>query len=67
MRVLVPIIVQTPVPALGPGPGELPRFHAELGPFVGVSVAARGVALAGGFGSAQTGASTTRGLTFSVA
>jgi hypothetical protein len=62
IRGLVPIIVQTPVPALGPGPGELPRFHAELGPFVGVSAAARGVALAGGFGSTQTGISTTGGL-----
>ena len=62
MRALVPIIVQTPVPALGPGPGELPRFHAELGPFVGVSAAVRGVALAGGFGSTQTGVSTTGGL-----
>src|SRR5262249_28716794 len=62
IRGLVPIIVQTPVPALGPGPGELPRFHAELGPFVGVSAAARGVALAGGFGSTQTGMSTTGGL-----
>jgi hypothetical protein len=62
IRALVPIIVQTPVPALGPGPGELPRFHAELGPFVGVSAAARGVALAGGFGATQTGVSTTGGL-----
>jgi hypothetical protein len=62
IRGLVPIIAQTPVPALGPGPGELPRFHAELGPFVGVSAAVRGVALAGGFGSTQTGVSTTGGL-----
>lgn len=62
IRGLVPIIVQTPVPALGPGPGELPRFHAELGPFVGVSAAVRGVALAGGFGATQTGVSTTGGL-----
>jgi hypothetical protein len=62
IRALVPIIVQTPVPALGPGPGELPRFHAELGPFVGVSAAIRGVALAGGFGATQTGGSTTGGL-----
>jgi hypothetical protein len=62
MRALVPVIVQTPVPALGPGPGELPRFHAELGPFVGVSAAVHGVALAGGFGSTQTGVSTTGGL-----
>jgi hypothetical protein len=62
IRALVPIIVQTPVPALGPGPGELPRLHAELGPFVGISAAVRGVALAGGFGDTQTGTSTTGGL-----
>src|SRR5262249_22283724 len=66
IRALVPILVQTPVPALGPGPGELPRFHAELGPFVGVSAAVRGVVLAGGFGSSQTGGSTTGGLEGSV-
>ena len=66
MRALVPIIEQTPVPALGPGSGELPRFHAELGPFVGVSAAARGATLAGGFGSTQTGASTTGGLEAAV-
>jgi hypothetical protein len=58
----VPIIAQTPVPALGPGPGELPRFHAELGPFVGVSAAVRGAVLAGGFGATQMGVSTTGGL-----
>ena len=66
MRALVPIIEQTPVPALGPGIGELPRFHAELGPFVGVSAAARGATLAGGFGSTQTGVSTTGGLEAAV-
>ena len=66
IRALVPIIEQTPVPALGPGSGELPRFHAELGPFVGVSAAARGATLAGGFGSTQTGASTTGGLEAAV-
>jgi hypothetical protein len=66
IRALVPIIEQTPVPALGPGSGELPRFHAELGPFVGVAAAARGATLAGGFGSTQTGASTTGGLEAAV-
>ena len=66
IRAFVPIIEQTPVPALGPGSGELPRFHAELGPFVGVSAAARGATLAGGFGSTQTGASTTGGLEAAV-
>jgi hypothetical protein len=40
----------------------LPRFHAELGPFVGVSAAMLGAVLAGGFGSTQPGVSTTGGL-----
>ena len=35
IEVLVPIIVQTPVPALATGKGELPRFRGELGAFLG--------------------------------
>ena len=62
IRAIGPILAQTPVPALGPGLGELPRFRAELGPFIGVTAAARGGALSGGFGSNQTGASGTAGL-----
>jgi len=36
---------QTPVPGLGPGLGSMPRFRAEVGPFVGLAAAAdiRGV------------------------
>ena len=49
-----------------PGLRRVARFHAELGPFVGVSAAARGATLAGGFGSTQTGASTTGGLEAAV-
>jgi hypothetical protein len=62
IRALEPILVQTPVPTLGAGLGELPRFRAELGPFLGVTAAARGGALSGGFGSNQTGVSGTAGL-----
>ena len=59
---MVPIIVQTPVPALGPGIGELPRFRAELGPFVGLSTAVQFAALSGGFGTTQNNVSYTGGL-----
>jgi hypothetical protein len=59
---LVPVIAQTPIPALGDVPGQLPRFRTELGPFVGVSAAVLGNAMNGGFGSNQDGASATGGL-----
>ena len=59
---LVPIIEQTPVPGLGIGLGEMPRFRAELGPFVGLSTAVSGAVLSRGFGSTQTDVSTTGGL-----
>ena len=29
------ILADTPVSGLGPGPGEMPRFRSEVGPFVG--------------------------------
>lgn len=51
---LLPIVAQTPEPALGAGKGELPRFRSELGPFVGLSSGVSAVALSGGFGSHQT-------------
>ncbi|HXJ93941.1 MAG TPA: hypothetical protein VMT20_13910 [Terriglobia bacterium] len=66
IRALVPILEQTPVPTLGAGLGELPRFRAELGPFIGVTAAARGGALSGGFAANQTGASGTAGLETAV-
>jgi len=58
----VSIIGQTPVPGLGTGLGELPRFRAELGPFVGLSAALRLGVLSRGFGTTQTNVSTTGGL-----
>jgi hypothetical protein len=66
VKALVPIIAQTPIPALGDVPGQLPRFRSEIGPFVGVSAAALGQAMNGGFGNNQSGASGTGGLETSV-
>lgn len=61
-----PIIAQTPRPALGAGKGALPRFRAEIGPFMGLSSAVRGTAFGGGFGSTQSGAGTIGGLDAAV-
>ena len=66
LRAVVPIAAQTPVPTLGAGVGELPRFRAELGPFIGLSSAVRGAVLTRGFGSTQTDASTIGGLDAAV-
>jgi len=62
IAVMVPIIAETPVPALGAGIGELPRFRAELGPFVGLTTAVRFGALSGGFTATQNDVSSIGGL-----
>lgn len=66
IQTVVPVIAQTPIPALGDVPGQLPRFRSELGPFVGTSAAALGEALNGGFGSNQSGVSGIGGLETAV-
>jgi hypothetical protein len=35
--IYLPIIAITPIPALGTGLGEIPRFRSELGPFMGIA------------------------------
>ena len=42
-------LIETPKPALAAGKGALPRFRAELGPFVGISSAAQLRSTYGGF------------------
>lgn len=59
---LAPILMQTPVPAMGKGAGELPRFRSELGAFVGLSTGFRGGVLTHGFGPGEAGASATSGI-----
>ena len=42
------VILDVPVPGLGPGPGDLPRFRAELGPFIGLAVGGGATQTTGG-------------------
>lgn len=48
------VLMRTPVPGLGPGLGAVPRFRAEVGPFVGLVAALDGRALFSGFAPGQT-------------
>lgn len=62
VAVMGPILAETPVPALGAGIGQLPRFRAELGPFVGLTTAGRFGVLSGGFTATQNDVSSIGGL-----
>jgi hypothetical protein len=66
IHLLLPIIQQTPVPGIGPGKGELPRFGSELGPFIGLTTAVRFADLGGGFGSNQTSSMVAGGIEVGV-
>lgn len=59
---LAAILMQTPVPGMGKGAGELPRFRTELGPFVGLSTGFRGGLLNHGFGPGDAGVSALSGI-----
>lgn len=61
-QLLLGILSNTPVPALATGYGELPRFRAELGTFIGVSASLNGASLFGGFGKEQTDHGVQGGL-----
>ena len=56
------VLIKTPVPALVHGLGELPRFRAEVGMFVGFSPAMRGWLISGGFSTEQKTIGTSGGL-----
>ena len=60
------ILVNTPMPGLGSGLGEFPRFRSELGPFVGISPSARTSFISGGFGDPQQTSGVIPGLEFAV-
>ncbi len=60
------VIQDVPVPGLGPGPGELPRFRTELGPFIGLSVGGGGRGVNGGFGTTQSTAGAIGNLEAAV-
>jgi len=60
------VLINIPMPGLSSGLGDLPRFRAELGPFIGVVPDIRGYSLSGGFGSSQTKAGGSGGLGVAV-
>ncbi len=66
LRAMTPVLVQTPLPALAAGIGELPRFRAEIGPFIGMSAGARASTVYGGFGAGQTDVGGSGGLDLAV-
>ena len=60
------VFIKTPVPGLREGLGDLPRFRAEVGPFVGFSPALRGSLIWGGFGLGQETLGAVGGLEIAV-
>jgi hypothetical protein len=60
------VLMETPVPGLGPGLGAQPRSRSEVGPFVGLagSIAGRGVS--GGLESSQDQNGFVYGLNVAV-
>ncbi|RKY90939.1 MAG: hypothetical protein DRQ13_12010 [Ignavibacteriae bacterium] len=60
------VLVQTPVPGLATGLGEMPRFRAELGAFIGVVPALRGATVNGGFGLDQNTAGGVGGIDVAI-
>jgi hypothetical protein len=51
----VEVLRLTPVPSLGEGLGAMPRFRAELGPFIGVAGSLNVRAVDGGFTGLESG------------
>ncbi len=65
-NLIAPVFVKTPVPGLAHGLGELPRFRAELGPFVGFTPSLRGALISSGFGETQSTPGLIGGLETSL-
>jgi hypothetical protein len=49
------VLRMTPVPFRGPGYASLPRFRAEIGPFVGIASGVEGAGADGGFSASREG------------
>ena len=55
VRLGVEIVLQTPIPSLDRGLGAMPRFRAEVGPFIGVAGGLDGRYLEGGYTGLESG------------
>ncbi|MFL6550994.1 MAG: hypothetical protein ACJ8OJ_20050 [Povalibacter sp.] len=62
----VEVLLLTPVPSLGEGLGAMPRFRAELGPFIGVAGALELRSVDGGFTGLEDGAGFVGGADLSL-
>jgi hypothetical protein len=62
----VEVLMLTPVPSLGEGLGAMPRFRAELGPFIGVAGALNVRAVDGGFTGLEDGSGFVGGADLSL-
>lgn len=60
------ILLPTAVPGLAKGLGQLPRFRAEVGPFIGLTADARAFSVFSGFGTVQNQAGFIGGLGLAV-
>ncbi|MGL6110496.1 MAG: hypothetical protein ACRC2B_10410, partial [Rubrivivax sp.] len=60
--VLAQVLAPTPVPALGPGLGSVPRFRSELGTFVGLAGSLEARSISGGFAPGQSSRGAIYGL-----
>lgn len=60
------VLITVPVPGLATGAGEIPRFRAEIGPFVGIAPAARVSGVIGGFSQSQVTTGVVPGLEFAI-
>jgi hypothetical protein len=60
------VLIHTAVPGLANGPGELPRFRSEIGPFIGISPAARVSMVSSGFSPMQQTTGAVPGLELGV-
>jgi hypothetical protein len=60
------VLGPTPMPSLGQGLGAMPRFRAELGPFIGVAGVLDARRMNGGFTDAVTGSGGILGADLSV-
>jgi hypothetical protein len=60
------VMLDTPVPGLGPGLGAQPRMRSELGPFVGLAGAIDARGINGGFLDGQTSNGAIAGLDLGI-
>jgi hypothetical protein len=60
------VLLDTPIPGLGPGAGALARSRSEVGTFIGLAGSVEGRAVDGGFEATQTDSGVVAGLEFGL-